>query len=276
VPDPEADPSPDRSPDPAGDRLVVDRDGAVATLCLNRPESRNAISLEMYQAFPGILRDLDDDDQVAVIVLRGAGQAAFAAGADIGEFQRVRANATSARVYNEYVSGAELAVEQVTKPTIAMVHGFCIGGGCGLALACDLRFADTAARFAITPSKLGLVYNLDSTKRLVDLVGPSRAKWVLMSGQQLDAPTALRLGLVDEVVEPDELATLTYDFARLLTTRAQYSVRAAKHIVARIMAGQAVDDAETTALRDESFDTSDYAEGVRAFLEKRPPRFGPG
>ncbi len=266
----------DLSPARPRDRLVVERDGAVATLRLNRPESRNAISLEMYRTIPDLMARLDKDDDVAVVVLRGTGEKAFAAGADIGEFEQVRGNATSARTYNEFVSAAELAVEQMTKPTIAMVHGFCIGGGCGLALACDLRFADSNARFAITPSKLGLVYGLDSTKRLVDLVGPSRAKWVLMSGQQMDAPTALRLGLADEVVAPEELATLTYDFARLLSTRAQYSVRAAKHIVARITAGQVEDDAETTRLRDESFDTADYAEGVRAFLEKRSPRFAPG
>jgi enoyl-CoA hydratase/carnithine racemase len=262
--------------DPSEDRLVVERDGAVATLRLNRPESRNAISFDMYQAIPPLVRDLDDDDEVAVVVLRGTGDKAFAAGADIGEFERVRADATSARIYNDFVSAAELAVEQMSKPTIAMVHGFCIGGGCGLALACDLRFADTNARFAITPSKLGIVYNLDSTKRLVDAVGAARAKWVLMSGQQMDAATALRLGLADEVVAPDNLAALTYDFARLLTTRAQYSVRAAKYIVAKIMAGQSEDDEETTRLRDGSFDTADYAEGVRAFLEKRPPRFGVG
>jgi enoyl-CoA hydratase/carnithine racemase len=254
--------------------LVVERDGAVATLRINRPQSRNAISLDMYQAIPDLMRELDDDDSVAVVVLRGAGEKAFAAGADISEFERVRGNATSARTYNEFVSAAEFAVERIAKPTIAMVHGYCIGGGCGLALACDLRFADANGRFAITPGKLGLVYSLDSTKRLVDLVGPSRAKWVLMSGEQMDAPTALRLGLVDEVLAPEELATRTYDFARLLTTRAQYSVRAAKQIVARIRSGQVEDDAETTRLRNESFDTADYAEGVRAFLEKRAPRFG--
>ncbi len=261
-------------PDPSPDRLTVERDGAVATVTFNRPESRNAISLDMYQTIPDLMGGLDDDDSVAVVVLRGAGDKAFAAGADISEFEQVRGDASSARSYNEFVSGAEFAVERMVKPTIAMVHGFCIGGGCGIALACDLRFADTNARFAITPSKLGLVYSLDSTKRLVDLVGPSRAKWVLMSGQQMDAATALRLGLADEVVDPDELPTRTYDFAGLLTTRAQYSVRTAKQIVARIQAGQVEDDLETTRWRNESFDTADYAEGVRAFLEKRSPRFG--
>ena len=161
----------------------------------------------------------------------------------------------------------------MSKPTIAMVHGYCIGGGCGLALACDLRFVDERARFGITPAKLGLVYSLDSTKRLVDVVGPSRAKWILMSGQLVTADRAHQIGLADEVVPTDDLEKLTYEFAELLCTRAQFSIRATKQIVARILAGQTEDDEATRDLRNSSFDTDDYAEGVRAFLEKRPPTF---
>ncbi|MBV2365401.1 enoyl-CoA hydratase-related protein [Streptomonospora nanhaiensis] len=255
------------------DDLVVERSGAVATLTLNRPESRNAIRLEMYAELPALLRGIDDDPGVKVLVVRGAGTKAFAAGADISEFGRVRADAESARSYNEHVAAAERALEGMAKPTVAMVHGHCVGGGCGLALACDLRFCDTNAGFAITPAKLGLVYSLESTRRLVDLVGPAQAKWILFSGGRLDADRALRTGLVDAVTEPDALAEHTYSFAELVATRAQYSVRAAKQIVNRIVAGQLHDDAETTELRNSSFDTDDYAEGVRAFLEKRPPRF---
>ncbi|WP_020573204.1 enoyl-CoA hydratase-related protein [Actinopolymorpha alba] len=256
------------------DDLLVDRDGSVATVVLNRPATHNAITLGMYTALPALLADLEADDAVKAVVLRGAGDKAFASGADIREFEEVRGNATSARAYNDRVAAAERALEGLSKPTIAMIHGYCIGGGCGLALAADLRFGDERTRMAITPAKLGLVYSLESTKRLVDLVGPSRAKWILMSGQQLAADDALRLGLVDETTTVDELEKLTYDFAHLLTTRAQFSVRAAKTIVNRIMAGQSAEDAVTTGLRNSSFDTSDYAEGVRAFLEKRPPRFG--
>jgi enoyl-CoA hydratase/carnithine racemase len=251
--------------------LVLDRSGPVATLTLNRPESHNAISLGMYTEIPDLIAEVGKDPGVKVLVIRGAGEKAFASGADISEFREVRGNADSARAYNERVAAAERAIEELDKPTIAMVHGYCIGGGMGLALACDLRFADENVRMAITPAKLGLVYSLESTKRLVDLAGPSRAKWVLFSGQQLRGRRVLELGLVDEITE--DLETTTYEFAELICTRAQFSVRAAKTIVNRILAGQAADDEFTTDLRNSSFDTDDYAEGVRAFLAKRPPEF---
>lgn len=251
----------------------MERSGAVATLVLNRPDSHNAVRLGMYEALPDLLAEVDGDQAVKVLVVRGAGQKAFASGADISEFREVRANAETARAYNERVAAAELALEGMSKPTIAMVHGYCIGGGCGLALACDLRFVDERARFGITPAKLGLVYSLDSTKRLVDVVGPSRAKWILMSGQLVNADRAHQIGLADEVVPTDDLEKLTYEFAELLCTRAQFSIRATKQIVTRILAGQTEDDEATRDLRNSSFDTDDYAEGVRAFLEKRPPTF---
>ncbi|HEX2176808.1 MAG TPA: enoyl-CoA hydratase-related protein [Nocardioidaceae bacterium] len=261
--------------DPSQD-LVVERSGpdeAIATLVLNRPDNHNAIRLGMYEALPGVLHEIDDDPAVKVLVVRGAGRKAFASGADISEFREVRANKESARSYNERVAAAELALEGMSKPTVAMVHGYCIGGGCGLALACDLRFADEDASFAITPAKLGLVYSLDSTKRLVDVVGPSQAKWILMSGQRVVAERAHRIGLADEIVAPDDLEKVTYEFAELLCTRAQFSIRATKTIVGRILSGQTEDDDASRDLRNSSFDTEDYAEGVRAFLEKRRPQF---
>jgi enoyl-CoA hydratase/carnithine racemase len=253
--------------------LVIERDGEVATLILNRPDSHNAITLDMYRTLPGLLDGLDGDPGVKVIVVRGAGEKSFASGADITEFREVRADADGARLYNRAVEAAERALEGLGKPTIAMVHGYCIGGGAGLAMACDLRFADERARFGITPSKLGLVYSLESTKRLVDLVGPSQAKWILMSGQHVHAERARELGLFDDVVPPAELAAATYEFAELLCCRAQFTVRAVKEIVRRIVSGQTEEDEATRELRNSSFDTDDYAEGVRAFLEKRAPEF---
>lgn len=255
------------------DHLLVERRGAVATLVLNKPKSHNAISMDMYRDLPGLLADLDADRDVKVVVVRGAGEKAFASGADISEFERERGNAESARSYNENVAAAERSLEGLSKPTIAMIHGYCIGGGAGLALACDIRYADDRAKFAITPSKLGLVYSLESSKRVVDLVGPSRAKWILMSGQQIGAERAVQLGLFDELTTPEALETDTYELAELMTTRAQLSVRSGKAIVQRVVAGQVADDEETTHLRNSSFDSDDYAEGVRSFLEKRPPRF---
>jgi enoyl-CoA hydratase/carnithine racemase len=255
------------------DQILVEHAGAVATVVLNRPQSHNAISIDMYRALPQVLGGLDADPAVKVVVLRGAGQKAFASGADISEFERERGSAERARNYNEQVAAAEHALAGMAKPTVAMVHGYCIGGGAGLALACDLRFADERARFAITPAKLGLVYSLESTKRVVDLVGPSRTTWILVSGQQIPAERALALGLFDEVLPTDELERHTYEFAELVTTRAQYSVRGGKEMVRRVVAGQLSDDEETVGIRNSSFDTPDYAEGVRAFLEKRPPNF---
>ena len=253
--------------------VLVERDGAIATVVLNKPDSHNAISLGMYRRIPEIFAALDADREVKVVVVRGAGTKSFASGADISEFEEVRGNATAAKAYNEHVAAAEHAVEGFTKPTIAMVHGYCIGGGCGIALACDLRFADERSRFGITPAKLGLVYSLESTKRLVDVVGPSRAKWILFSGQHVYADDALRLDLIDELIPADELEKQTFEFARLITARAQFSVRSAKRIVDLVLAGQTEDDAVTTDIRNSSFDTEDYAEGVRSFLEKRNPRF---
>lgn len=253
--------------------LLVERDGAVATLTLNRPQSHNAISMEMYRALPEVVASIEDDRSVKILVVRGAGEKSFASGADITEFERERSDATKAKNYNEKVAAAEEALEGMTKPTIAMIHGYCIGGGAGLALSCDLRFADTRARFAITPAKLGLVYSLASTKRVVDLAGPSRAKWILMSGQQIQAQRAVELGLFDELVEPEDLGAYTYDFAQTITSRAQFSVRSGKEMVRRVVGGQVQDDDATVQIRNSSFDTEDFAEGVRSFMAKRPPEF---
>jgi enoyl-CoA hydratase/carnithine racemase len=254
------------------DLLVEQRDG-IATLTLNRAQSHNAINVGMYKEIPDLVGALDEDPEVKVVVVRGAGEKSFASGADITEFERERGSAQAARSYNDKVAAAERAIEGLSKPTIAMIHGYCIGGGAGLALACDLRFADTRARLAITPAKLGLVYSLESTKRVVDLAGPSRAKWILMSGQQIQAQRAWELGLFDELVEPEQLETYTYDFAAVITSRAQFSVRMGKEMVRRVVTGQVHDDDATREIRNSSFDTEDYAEGVRSFLAKRAPEF---
>lgn len=255
------------------DDLLVRRDGEIATLVINRPGKRNAISYGMYRELPGILAAVSEDAGIKVLIVRGAGERAFAAGADISEFKTVRANAADAKVYNEAVQDAEQVLANLEKPTIAMVRGHCIGGGCGIAVACDFRFTDASGRFGITPAKLGLVYSLESSKRLVDLVGPAHAKYILLSGRQLDAERAHQIGLVNEVCTPEELESTTRAFAEELCSRAQFAVRSMKHIVRRITEGQAFDDDETADLRNRSFDTDDYAEGVQAFLDKRTPRF---
>jgi enoyl-CoA hydratase/carnithine racemase len=259
---------------PDDDHLVLSKDGAIATLAINRPDKRNPISFAMWKALPGLVAEVENDDEVKVLVIRGAGDKAFSAGADISEFHTYRADSEGARVYNEATHVAERALAGLSKPAIAMIHGFCIGGGAEIALACDLRFADTNARFGITPARLGIVYSLTATKQLSDLAGPAVTKYILFSGEHLHARRAYEVGVIDELLEPEQLEERTYEFARLIASRSQYSVRSSKRIVQKIQAGETEDDAESLKLRNDSFDGADYEEGVRAFLEKRPPDFG--
>lgn len=255
------------------DHLILTKDGPVATLTINRPEKRNPISFAMWKSLPSFVEQVENDDAIKVLVVRGAGEKAFSAGADISEFETYRADSEGARVYNEATHLAERALAGLSKPAIAMIHGFCIGGGAEIALACDLRFGDTNARFGITPARLGIVYSLTATKQLTDLAGPAVTKYILYSGEHLFAARAFDVGVLDELLEPEELEARVYEFARLIASRSQYSVRAAKRIVGKIQAGHTEDDDETLALRNDSFDGQDYKEGVRAFLEKRPPVF---
>ena len=252
--------------------LTLDRHGDIAELVINQPAKRNAMSFEMWEALPKLVAEVDADDSVKVLVVRGAGDH-FCAGADISEFETRRATAEGARVYGEHVERAAHSLGDMRKPSIAMIQGFCIGGGCELALACDLRFAGRTATLGITPAKLGLVYTFSSTRQLVTAVGPSFAKYILFSGARLTAEEALRVRLVDQLVDPERLEAETYEFARTISTRSQVSVRGAKRMIQKIKDGMDVADEESVELSINAVDSEDYKEGVRAFLEKRPPVF---
>ena len=253
--------------------VYLERNGAVASLVLNRPHKRNALTFDMWQRIPRLLGEFESDDALRVLIVRGAGDAAFSAGADISEFETLRASSTQTQTYNETTAGAQEMLAGLSKPTIALVQGVCVGGGCGVALACDLRYSDESARFAITPAKLGIVYPVPVTKRLVDLVGPAHAKAILLSGMPLDATRAREMGIVNDVFEAASLAERVGDIADTLASRAQYSVRSMKRIIELIAGGLTQENDETLALRNGAFDTPDYREGVRAFLEKRPANF---
>ncbi len=242
--------------------------GAVATLTIDRPEKRNAMSFEMWSAIPALVDKVAADDSVRALVVRGTDH--FSAGADISEFATLRADAAGAERYSEAVHDGERAIVDLAKPTIAAVTGVCVGGGCEIALACDLRIGAPDARFGITPAKLGIVYNFTSTKQLVDAVGPAWARQILFTGEIIDAATALRIGLVNELAD-DPVARAT-ELAATMASRAQVSVRGAKTIIARITDARHEDD-EVRALYTESVQSADYAEGVAAFLAKRPPNF---
>ena len=255
------------------DDVFLEREGAIATLILNRPAKRNALTFDMWQRIPELLTEFEADEALRVLIVRGAGDAAFSAGADISEFETLRASSSQTQSYNATTAKAQDMLANVSKPTIALVQGVCVGGGCGVALSCDLRYSDASATFAITPAKLGIVYPVSVTKRLVDLVGPAHAKAILLTGMPLNAARALQLGMVNDVFAAATLESDVRAIAETLASRAQYSVRSMKRIIELIGAGLTAESDETQQLRDGAFDTADYREGVRAFLEKRPANF---
>ena len=257
----------------AAPHLQVTREGGVVTVALTRPDKHNAISYAMWHAFGRLMPALAEDDEVDVVVLRGTPGGPFSSGADIGEFQTLRGEPEGARLYGEAVEAGEQALIRFPKPTIAMVEGFAIGGGSQIALACDLRVCETGSRFGITPAKLGIVYALGSTARLVEVVGPAWARWILLTGELLDAATALRIGLVHEVVETGAVEARAYALAATLASRAQVSLVGGKELVARCARGELEVDDEVEALYRQSWTSAEYAEGVAAFLAKRAPDF---
>lgn len=235
----------------------------VGTVLINRPEKRNAMSAQMWLALPGLLEALAADAAVRTVVLRGAG-GTFCAGADIADVARIGGESMTAR--------AEEALARFPKPTIAMIEGYCVGGGCQLAAACDLRFAAAGALFGITPAKLGIIYPVPTTRRLVSLVGPAAAKFLLFSAELVDAAHALRIGLVDEVLPPEALGRRVEEFCRTVASRSQLTVRASKDLVDAIAAGTLTEE-QAGRWRKEVAEGGDAAEGVAAFLERRAPEF---
>lgn len=245
----------------------------LAWLILNRPERRNAVTSAMWQALPALASRIENDPMLRVVLLRGAGREAFSAGADIAEMQATLADPGRMRVMQDAVQVAQDVWARLPLPTIAVVHGACTGGGCGLALACDLRLAARDSFFAIPPAKLGLVYSLADTKRLVDLVGPSFAKEMLFTGRRVSAQEAYECGLVNHLFAADDLEEAAREFALGIAQNAQNSVRGAKRVVGALVDGAVCETDETRAWYEEAFATAEFAEGARAFLEKRPPRF---
>jgi enoyl-CoA hydratase/carnithine racemase len=254
------------------DLLTVERDGAVAVLTINRPEKRNAMTAGMWAALPDLLAGLADDPGVRVLVVTGAGPS-FCAGADIADLlSGPDADDPMADVRRDNLA-AQAALRAFPHPTLAAIRGHCIGGGVEIAASCDLRFTDPTGVFGVTPAKVGVVYAPASTKALIDLVGPAMTKYLLFSGELLDAPTALRVGLADRLVPAEELAGEVRRFADVLASRSALTQRATKEVVASLTAGQ---DGEAAVARwyRETISSGELAEGVAAFAERRPPRFG--
>ena len=251
--------------------LRLERDGAVARLLIDRADKRNAMNQSMWRALPKLVEQAMADDAVRVLILGSATPGIFCAGADIGEFARHSIDEAWRIANQAAIRASQYALAHAPKPVIAAIDGDCVGGGCGLAIACDLRIAAPTARLGITPAKLGIVYSLFDTKLLVDLVGPARARRILFTGALHGANDALAIGLIDEIAV-DPLAAATA-LARTIAANAQHSVRASKAIIRRILDGQADDDEVTLAMFRDAFTLPDFAEGVAAFQAKKRPDF---
>ncbi len=253
--------------------IYVERVGAVGKIVLNRPDKRNAMSEAMWSAIPGAVALLDADVLVRVIVLTSSSHDAFSAGADIGELELVAAEPARRESNQKAIRNAQRSLARAVKPTIAQIWGACVGGGCGLAIHCDFRYVATTSRFAITPAKLGIVYPLSDTKQLVELVGPSNAKSILFTGRMFNAEEALKMGLVDGIYAASALEDYVMEFAQQIADVSQYSVQHMKKFVQRVLDGQTEEDTETEAIFRSAQTGEDAAEGIRAFLEKRPANF---
>lgn len=256
----------------SNDSIFMDRNGSVATIHLNRPAKRNALNLDMWRGLQAAVEAADQDPVVKLIVVTGEG-GAFAAGADIEEFGKTFTDPDAAATAAQVTYQAQKRLYRAIKPTIAKISGACVGGGCGIALCCDMRFADTTARFGITPAKLGLFYTLSDTKRLVDAVGPSRAKDILYTGRILDASEALTIGLIDRLLAPEQLESAVADYAAEVCAASQFSVRSTKRVVQDILDGQADDGPENLKKFADAFSGEDFKEGHTAFIKKRKPKF---
>lgn len=250
-------------------------DGAIATLTFNRPERRNAITFDMWNLLQRLLVDLKDDPQVRVIVLRGAGQEAFAAGADISEFGTHRNNAAKATLYNAAFDAAMDMAEAVGKPTLCLISGACVGGGCEFATACDIRIAADNARFGVPIARLGLPVGFREMRRMVRLIGHAKTMELLLTAEIIPAAEALHIGLVNHVVPLDTVEAFTYDMAQKIADLAPVVHRVHKDILRIVLENPALDGLTPAhhALAVSPFDTEDFQEGWRAFLDKRPPHF---
>ena len=254
------------------EHVIVTRDGAVATVALNNPQRLNALSKPMWERLGVVMRDLSADDLLRCVVLRGVGEKAFAAGADIAEFATERANAKQAKAYGELIHATMQAVAQCKHPTLAMIKGACVGGGLEIAACCDMRICGESSRFGVPINKLGLTMGYGELTGLLSLVGRAVALEILLEGRVFDAAEALQKRLVNRVVPDDQVEAEAYAMAKRIADGAPLVARWHKQFIDRLsvradVPPQAWDEGYAC------FDTADYREGVAAFIAKRPPKF---
>ena len=256
------------------EKMIAQKEGHVGWMIFNNPSRRNALSLEMWTAIGKIIAEFQADKEIRVVVMAGAGEKAFVSGADISEFEKHRSTANAEEEYNRISSSSQQALKDFDKPLIAMIQGFCIGGGLAVALTADIRIASEDSQFGIPAARLGLGYGFDGLKVLSDLVGPSSAKDILFSARRLDAAEAIRIGLVNQVVPREGLEEVVRTYVEKLSANAPLTIQAAKAAVNEGLKDPASRDLKNLENNIRAiFDSDDYKEGRRAFMEKREPVF---
>jgi enoyl-CoA hydratase/carnithine racemase len=256
------------------DKLLVEVSGHVATVTFNNPAKRNALSAEMRAALPDLLAALNADRDIRVVVVTGAGDKAFVSGADISEFGAQRTSPAARASYDRAQATISAAWTSMNKPVIAMIRGYCIGGGLLTALQADIRIASDDSQFGIPAARLGLGYGFPGVTALMNLIGPSQTAEMLFSARRFSAAEALRIGLVNRVVPADSLRETVLDLASSIASNAPLTVAAAKAAIREATRpAEQRDLARVEAMTEACFQSADYLEGQRAFAEKRPPTF---
>jgi enoyl-CoA hydratase/carnithine racemase len=254
--------------------MIAEKADGIGWMIFNNPERHNAVSLDMWEAAIDIIADFERDEAVRVIVVRGAGEKSFVSGADISKFEDERAEREAVKRYDAVTEGAYSSLWASSKPTIAMIQGYCLGGGANLAVCCDLRICSDTAKFAIPAARLGLGYGYNRVRRLLQVVSPAFAKEIFFTARQFAAEEARIMGLVNRVVPQGELTAFVTDYARQIAANAPLTVSSIKQIVGEALKDPADRDlALCEQLVRECFESEDYAEGRQAFTEKRKPIF---
>ena len=256
-------------------KLLMEKDGPIGWIIFNQPEKRNAVSQEMWEQMPEYVNDLASDDAIRVVVLRGAGDQAFVAGADISQFKDRRRNMSDEEEYRRISARGSDSLTNLGKPLLAMIHGYCVGGGVSIAITCDIRIAADDAHFGVPAARLGLGYHYHGMEKLMKLVGPAYTKEIFFTARtDFSAQDALRMGLVNQVVPKAELESFTREYAQKIARNAPLTIRSAKTSVDQLLRPHGERDlALLEKLIADCFNSQDYQEGVKAFSEKRRPQF---
>jgi enoyl-CoA hydratase/carnithine racemase len=248
--------------------------GPIGWLIWDNPSKLNALSPGMYEDALSVIKSFAGDPAIKVVVMRGAGRKAFISGADIKSFDKTRASAEAAHAAKEAPARLRRVMLDLEKPLIAMIYGYCLGGGLGMALNADLRFASTDSQFSVPAALRGVAYAPSGLKQLVDVVGPSVAKDIMFSGRKLKSDEALRVGLINRVVDAEELEAETVAYAETLAANAPLSIRASKYFINQVLLERAQrDEARMDAMQREAANSEDFKEATRSFIEKRKPVF---